>query len=187
MNGKKKQVLTILCCAFFALVLKANHDPSPTDYSKAGVDGPHVFYKGGKIVVKSVVIEDTIPVGRKSVYKDKSDILLTCNIPETGDAFSFSLLDSIVLAPAVYPATMQQILVLSDIEGNFLALKTMLLGAKVMDDKFNWTFGKGHLVLIGDFFDRGVNVTECLWLIYKLEKEAALMVVSCILYSATTR
>jgi Calcineurin-like phosphoesterase len=175
MNGKKKQVLTILCCAFFALVLKANHDPSPTtDYSKAGVDGPHVFYKGGKIVVKSVVLEDTIPVGRKSVYKDKSDILLTCNIPETGDAFSFSLMDSIVLAPAVYPATMQRILVLSDIEGNFLALKTMLLGAKVIDDKFNWTFGKGHLVLLGDFFDRGVNVTECLWLIYKLEKEAAL-------------
>lgn len=27
-------------------------------------------------------------------------------------------------------------------------------------------------MLVGDFFDRGLNITECLWLIYKLEKEA---------------
>jgi len=63
-------------------------------------------------------------------------------------------------------------LALSDIEGDFLALKTMLQGAKVMDKQFNWTFGNGHLMLVGDFFDRGTNVTECLWLLYKLEAEA---------------
>ena len=48
----------------------------------------------------------------------------------------------------------------------------MLVGAKVMNAKFEWTFGKGHLVLVGDFFDRGLYVTECLWLLYKLEAEA---------------
>jgi hypothetical protein len=30
----------------------------------------------------------------------------------------------------------------------------------------------GSLILTGDFFDRGLRVTECLWLMYKLEGEA---------------
>jgi hypothetical protein len=41
-----------------------------------------------------------------------------------------------------------------------------------MDKSFNWTFGKGVLVVCGDVFDRGSNVTECLWLIYHLEEKA---------------
>jgi Calcineurin-like phosphoesterase len=152
----------------------AMHTPDPkSDPTKAGTDGPHVFYKGGNIVVKSIVMEDTIAVARKQIFKQKSDVLLTCVVPETGDAFSFALMDSIRIPPTTYTEMPAKMLVLSDIEGNFKGFKMILLGAKVMDDKFNWTFGKGHLVLVGDYFDRGTNVTECLWLVYKLEKEAA--------------
>lgn len=43
----------------------------------------------------------------------------------------------------------------------------------MIDAGLNWTFGNGHLVLLGDFVDRGVSVTQVLWLIYKLEQEAA--------------
>mgnify|MGYP000951887711 CR=1 FL=1 len=42
----------------------------------------------------------------------------------------------------------------------------------MIDQNLNWTFGKGHLVLVGDFVDRGVFVTQVLWLIYKLEQDA---------------
>ncbi len=169
----KKYMLAICVLAFLSCALRGNIEPLPySDYSKAGTDGPHVFYRGGKVVVKSVILEDSVPVARKAVYRKKSDALLTCRIPETGDAFSFGLMDSITLAPTQYPSMPDRMLVLSDIEGNFLALKTMLLGARVINDKFEWVFGKGHLVLLGDFFDRGINVTECLWLIYKLEMEA---------------
>jgi hypothetical protein len=63
-------------------------------------------------------------------------------------------------------------LVISDIEGNFTALRTLLQGNGVIDDNFNWTFGKDHLVLVGDFVDRGTMVTEVLWLIYMLEEKA---------------
>lgn len=62
--------------------------------------------------------------------------------------------------------------VLSDIEGNFPALRKLLQSNKVIDKDFNWTFGKGHMVFIGDMFDRGDQVTECLWLIYSLEEKA---------------
>jgi hypothetical protein len=42
----------------------------------------------------------------------------------------------------------------------------------VIDSNFNWTFGNGHLLLVGDFVDRGSQVTEVLWLIYSLEEKA---------------
>jgi hypothetical protein len=47
-----------------------------------------------------------------------------------------------------------------------------LQNAGVIDAGYNWTFGDGHLVLTGDFFDRGDQVTEVLWLIYSLEDKA---------------
>ncbi len=171
-----KNILSLLAGALYCLSCTA-HIPSDmravsSDYSKAGTDGPHVFYRGNKIVVKSVMMEDSVAVARKSVYHQKNEVLLTCVVPETGDAFSFGLSDSVALYPTEWPVLPEKMLVLSDIEGNFLAFKTMLLGAKVMDDQFNWTFGKGHIVLLGDYFDRGTNVTECLWLAYKLESEA---------------
>ena len=47
------------------------------------------------------------------------------------------------------------------------------MAGKVIDTDLTWSFGDGHLVIVGDVFDRGPNVTECLWLIYRLEQEAS--------------
>lgn len=152
------------------LALFAGHPPS-VDHSKADADGPHVYYIGAKIVVKTLERRDTSLFLKTRTYQRKGDILLTCKLPETGDNFSFPLHRDLKVPAFEYdmPARM---LVLSDIEGNFKGFKMMLQGAKVVDDKFNWIYGKGHLVLLGDYFDRGLNVTECLWLAYKLEAEA---------------
>ena len=65
-----------------------------------------------------------------------------------------------------------RLFVLSDIEGQYEALKQLLWAGGVMDKQFHWTFGKGHLVVIGDVFDRGSAVAECLWLFYHLEEQA---------------
>lgn len=143
----------------------------PTDASRADTDGPHVFYRGPKILVKYVFRRDTTVVAKALEYADKKEISLTCQIPKTGDAFSFLLKDKLQSEACIYPAP-DRMMVLSDIEGDFKALKTILVGGGVMDETFNWRFGNGHLVLLGDFFDRGLQVTECLWLIYKLESEA---------------
>jgi hypothetical protein len=161
---------------FFAFLLaipaaRATSPVEPDDNSRADTDGPHVFYRGNRIIVKYVLRRDTGVIAKTLHYDQKTDISLTCQVPETGDAFSFLLHEINREEPTNY-ATPARMLVLSDIEGNFLALKTMLLGAKVIDEKFNWTFGNGHLVLLGDFFDRGLSVTECLWLLYKLDAEA---------------
>lgn len=145
-------------------------DP-PIDLSKADVDGPYVFYRGKNIVVKSIERKDTVNVLRMRQYARRDEFLLTCRLPQSGDQFSFQLKSKLRNEKDQYPMP-EQMLVLSDIEGNFEAFKLMLTSAKVMGPDFEWTYGKGHLVLLGDFFDRGLNVTECLWLIYKLEYEA---------------
>ena len=147
--------------------------PGKPGYSDAGPDGPYVMYVGKKIVVKSLELQDSSVVIRSRTYSDRNEIILDCHVPESNDNFFFSLQEKLIVPDNEYVLP-ENLLVLSDIEGNFQAMKRMLVGAKVMDDEFNWSYGTGHLVLVGDFFDRGLNVTECLWLIYKLEKEARL-------------
>ncbi|MBL4631974.1 MAG: metallophosphoesterase [Paraglaciecola sp.] len=74
--------------------------------------------------------------------------------------------------PAIsYPAV-QKLAVLSDIHGQFDVMKRLLTANHITDDAGNWIFAKGHLVVVGDVFDRGDKVTEVLWLLYQLEQQA---------------
>jgi hypothetical protein len=66
-----------------------------------------------------------------------------------------------------------RIFAVSDIHGEYEAFANILLHAGIVDEDLHWRWGSGHLVVLGDVFDRGDMVTECLWLIYRLEQEAA--------------
>lgn len=65
-----------------------------------------------------------------------------------------------------------RVFAVSDIHGEYRALIDLLRGAGIIDDDLSWAWGDGHLVVNGDVFDRGDRVTECLWLIHRLEREA---------------
>jgi hypothetical protein len=143
-----------------------------SDLSGFAADGPVVFYHHGKLVSKRIV-----PKGGKLVLL--TDTLtpgpnnrVQCFVGETEQTFEVRLRSEKPLVPAdTYPAA-EKLLAVSDIEGNFKGFQALLRGAGVIDAQLRWCFGRGHLVLVGDFFDRGLNVTECLWLVYKLEQEA---------------
>ena len=145
---------------------------SSRDTSGFAADGPLVFYQGQLLISKQiaprgralVLFTDTLPAGPHPT--------VTCFVQEAQRAFRVPLRGAAVVPADTYPAP-EKLLAISDIEGNFLGFEHLLLGAGVVDAQLNWHFGQGHLVLVGDFFDRGLNVTECLWLIYKLEQEAA--------------
>jgi len=62
--------------------------------------------------------------------------------------------------------------VISDIHGQYDRFVKILKGNRVIDVNLDWSWGNGHLVILGDVFDRGDKVTECLWLIHKLETQA---------------
>ena len=63
--------------------------------------------------------------------------------------------------------------VMSDPHGRLDCVVSLLQGNGVIDAKCCWSFGKNHLVIIGDVFDRGNDATQIFWLFYKLEAEAA--------------
>ncbi len=136
-------------------------------------DGPYVLYKNDQVFIKTIFDDG----GVKSVKVDsvnisqKGGLSLTVATDEPGKTFSVKLKDNLQVEKSEYKKISKQV-VISDIEGNFGALRKLLQNSGVIDKDFNWTFGNGHLVLTGDFFDRGDRVTEVLWLIYSLEDKA---------------
>jgi len=61
---------------------------------------------------------------------------------------------------------------ISDIHGQYNTFIKLLKNNGVINKKGKWNFGKGHFVVVGDIFDRGPAVTEVLWFLYDLEKQA---------------
>jgi hypothetical protein len=131
-------------------------------------DGPYVSYNGDNIIV-----EEVTPTGLVSnIYATTDDLELTCLLPHMGTSFSFSLKSEITIEPSVYSATPSKFLAISDFDGHIEGLTMVLRGEGIIDENFNWTYGDGHLIISGDLFDRGFHITECMWLLYKLESEA---------------
>ncbi|HPS64194.1 MAG TPA: metallophosphoesterase, partial [Ignavibacteria bacterium] len=132
-------------------------------------DGPVVIHENGNIFEAGILPGG----GTFTMYKKYISVgdTLSCYVDETGQSFTFTLKDKIETEKDVYEMPSKMLMV-SDIEGNFNGFQMILKGAGVIDENFRWTFGAGHLVIDGDMFDRSLNVTECLWLIYKLEGEA---------------
>ncbi len=64
------------------------------------------------------------------------------------------------------------VFILGDIHGQYDRLIQNLTDNAIIDSRLNWNYGEGNLVFVGDIMDRGDKVTEALWLIYKLEKQA---------------
>ena len=62
--------------------------------------------------------------------------------------------------------------IITDVHGEYHTYINLLRANGIIDKNLQWNFGTGHLVVIGDVFDRGQMVTEILWHLFGLEKEA---------------
>lgn len=126
-------------------------------------DGPHVLWNGSHAQIFRV------RGGRLEIEKATGRFTLT--LPGMAPQ-SLVLQPGIPLpAKAVFPAP-QKILAVSDIHGRFDTLVSLLKAQKVVDDRLKWTFGRGHLVIVGDIMDRGPKVTEALWFLRAMEGAA---------------
>jgi len=112
-------------------------------------DGPYIFIEKNNLIKKSVINGQ---VFSKVLEPNAYDTIFH---PEK----------------AVYNK-IRKIAALSDIHGQYDLAVEILKNNKIIDKKLNWNFGKGHLIIVGDIFDRGDKVNEILWLIYKLENQA---------------
>lgn len=171
----KKAVLVLFPFLFaaYTTVNKSSQLPGNKDIGGKLYDGPYLLYKNDKVYVKYVYgdsLNSTIGVDSMAMSA-KAGLILTVATDEPGKTFSVQLKKKLSNEKSEYKKV-EKMVVLSDIEGNFGAFRKLLQNCAVIDTNYNWTFGNGHLVLTGDFFDRGEQVTEVLWLIYSLEEKA---------------
>lgn len=112
-------------------------------------DGPYIFINNDTLITKNIIN------GKIDSKILKSQSIKSNFSPE----------------PSVYK-NVSKIAVLSDLHGQYNLTIDILKVNEIIDENLNWTFGKGHLVILGDVFDRGDEVTELLWFIFYLEKQA---------------
>jgi len=137
-------------------------------------DGPYLFYKDSLIVVQVADSTHKHSSSDTLLLKNKKELKLMCTFSDPKFNFSFPLKTMIKNEVSEY-SKVGKIFVVSDIEGEFYAFRDLLLAGGVIDSLYNWRFGNGHLVVCGDMFDRGEQVSEALWLLYALEDKAESM------------
>ena len=100
-------------------------------------DGPYVFIEGDQLIEKKIVAgKVTSRILDKTAFK---------TVFKTEKA-TFTKVKNIAA--------------LSDIHGQYDLAVTLLKNNKIIDKNLNWNYGKGHLVIVGDIFDRGNKVNE---------------------------
>ncbi len=136
------------------------------------VEGPHIrlldsanaeilYLKHYRETGKSTFITNKYPVS-------KFPMMVKGNMLEPKD-FNFFNRSS---PPSGINSGVGKIFVVGDIHGENDRVLNLLKENRIIDKDGKWSWGKGHLVFLGDIFDRGSKVTEALWLIYSLEKQA---------------
>lgn len=136
-------------------------------------DGPYILYRNNMVFVKQI---DGSNGSKKAVVdsvsvSEKENIILQVGTDTPDETFSVKIKAKLENEKGEFPGV-KRMIVISDIEGNFKAFKKLLQANRVIDSNYDWIFGDGHLVLTGDFFDRGIYVSQVLWLIYSLEEKA---------------
>ncbi|MBR8536337.1 metallophosphoesterase [Carboxylicivirga sediminis] len=128
-------------------------------------DGPYIFLSKEDAQVKWVINDSayTHTLLASDDIRIHSDVDYTFNIDE--------LTTLLTDVPAQF-SNVENIAVLSDIHGQYDLFIRLLKANHIIDATGNWNFAKGHLVIIGDAFDRGDKVTETLWHIIKLSEQA---------------
>ena len=136
-------------------------------------DGPYVSLESGSSWTARWVEGDEADA---KVRQELTQAGKTIEVPGVGAVPAFRVKlrapaasdpDRVAMKPGV------PLFVMADTHGEFEIAVELLQRQQVIDSQLRWAFGKGHLAVLGDVFDRGAHQTEILWLLYQLEAEAA--------------
>lgn len=137
-------------------------------------DGPYVFRESGRLrMVQTVPHGSGWRVRERSLPARPLPAIGVCSDGAQARCFEVPLRAPARATSADHPGNPPRLLMLSDLEGQFGPFVALLRAHGVVDDALHWRYGRGHLVLAGDLVDRGEHVLPLLWLVYRLEAEAA--------------
>jgi len=151
---------------------KVKNSESPLSSSNGKTEGPHIMIidekrveilylnypsgSGSASVTRDTLTAEELPAVVDGILIEPEDIILDYRTASLNSCFT----------------DVNKIFVVGDIHGEYERVIDLLSGNGIIDNGGNWSWGDGHLVFIGDIFDRGKKVTETLWLIFNLEKQA---------------
>ncbi len=127
-------------------------------------DGPYIFDKGDSLLIQWVEGGqgyDTL------ITKEDADLFESDSLPNIDlKQLNYEKSDQYTFADA------NEIFAISDVHGQHDLMITLLQANDIIDDNLQWSFGKGHFVIVGDNFDRGDRVLDILWFLFQLQKQA---------------
>ncbi|WP_408950392.1 metallophosphoesterase [Lysobacter sp. Hz 25] len=129
-------------------------------------DGPYLRYAADRIEARWVC-------GGKPVERSFPALRWPVVVPaQCGHAEPISVRAPAEAEAEVSPQGVERIAALSDVHGQYELMVQLLQNNGIVDRKLRWRYGRGHLVIAGDVFDRGPKVNQALWLLYGLEQQA---------------
>ena len=129
-------------------------------------DGPYLFREGAQLKAQWIC-QDQVETHSVQAGTDGTEVAARCGYPHAVHVLPPSAPSASVL-PAV-----PRIVAVSDIHGQYALLVRLLRANRVIDTQDRWALGTDTLVIAGDVFDRGPQVTEAFWLLYGLQQQAA--------------
>ncbi|WP_270089859.1 metallophosphoesterase [Sphingobacterium sp. SYP-B4668] len=171
MQAKRHILLLLLICS----CLWRNHSVYAQHSTRPIEELPHIFFKNNSTTLKWVENGTTRQVNsddRKAFTKyiglfskklqvDLRRLLVEGGNPKRGTEAFLEQYDNV-----------QRFAAVSDLHGQHDLFVKLLQQHRIIDQHGDWIYGNGHLVIVGDIMDRGDKVTESLWLLVKLEKQA---------------
>lgn len=159
-----------LCCSGSALQAQGNDKPSfPID---SLYELPQLFFLDTDTIIK------WIEAGKKHEISSQQTADFLEKVHRLERRFEIPLSEALVfenkqdISSQEYD-DVERFIAISDIHGQYGTFVKFLQQQQVIDEKQNWIYGKGHLIINGDILDRGIGVTEALWLVFKLQQQAA--------------
>jgi len=156
---------------FLLLLLPAftlAQSPAAPPIDSAFTDGPYIFLQNGLAIAKWVsnggLSVDTLRPGEEFRIEE--------GVSASFDPTHLDLTGAFEANPVSSFTGVKKLVAISDVHGQYGLTTDLLRAHGVIDRNGNWSFGEGHLVVLGDVFDRGDEVVDILWLIHNLEKQA---------------
>lgn len=170
---KKIITLSLISLLFSPFTFASVQDSNTISGDKtSSFDGPYLFNKG---------VAEQDQQSEPDAYWICEDKLLSTSVVNNqlkrplncGELPEPTLnVDAQIIHPDSYNG-IKKIVALSDVHGQYDVLIQLLKNQKIIDQNSDWAFGDGHMVMTGDMFDRGHQINEVLWFMYKLDRQAS--------------
>lgn len=127
-------------------------------------DGPYIFETQDSLLIQWVAAGEGYDT---TIHKSIATHFDIESLPKV----DLQQLNSVQTQQATYEGV-DEVFAVSDIHGQHDLFLKLLRANDIVDEENNWSYEKGHLVIVGDNFDRGDKVLDLLWFLFDLQKQA---------------